>query len=258
MRAAWLAAGAVVTVIALVVSTTALWRGFARARTPVDTTQRSIPFAKDKVEIKGATTQVSVIVLAGEAGELLIHRTLRWSRDRPDITEDWEAATSTLRLEAACPGSDQPDGPVCRADYVIFVPPETDIVADTTGGELAVNDIFGSVRLTTVSGDVRVHNISGPIWARTGTGDVDAERLDGDTADVEVGSGNVDLSFVNPPMSVRAVVRTAGDVRVNVPTGLYDLTVDAANTTLDVKKDDESPRKITAKAPGGSVSLCCR
>jgi hypothetical protein len=258
MRAAWLAAGAVVTVIALLVSTVILWREFARARTPMDITQRSIAFEKSKVAIKAVSGEVSVVIMSGEAGELLIHRTLRWSENRPKIAEDWDAATSTLRLEADCPGADQLDRTICQADYMIFVPPEIDIVAGTTAGELIVNDVFGSVRLTSVSGNVGVHDVSGSVWARTGTGDVEAERVDADEADVEVGSGDVRLSFVNPPMSVRAVVRTTGVVHVRVPRGFYDATVEAADTTLDIKKDDQSPRKIILKAPGGSASLCCR
>lgn len=258
MRAAWLAAGTVATVIALLISTVLLWRGFAKGRTPVDVTQRSIPFMKNKVEIEVAAGQVSLFILTGRAGELLINRTMRWSKDRPDITEDWDAGTSTLRLEAACPGADQPDGPVCRADYTIFVPPETDIVAGTTSGELSVHDTFGSLRLTSVSGHVRLNEISGTVWARTGTGNIDAHRLDGDQADVETGSGDVNLSFVNPPTSVRAVVRTRGNVEVDVPEGAYDATVNATNATIDIKRDKGSPRKIVATAKEGVVSLCCR
>ncbi|MGI5287173.1 hypothetical protein ACQEVF_28090 [Nonomuraea polychroma] len=258
MRAVWLTAGAVATVIALLVSTTLLWRGFARARAPVDIERRSIPFTKDKVEIKAVAGQVDLVIMFGQAGELLINRTLRWSRDRPDVTEDWDAASSTLRLEASCPRDDQPDGPLCQADYVIFVPPETDIVAGTTSGRLVVNELFGSLRLTSVSGDIRLSGVAGPVWARTGTGTIDGKRLDVEQADVEVGSGEVDLSFSRPPKSVRAVVRTTGDVSVTVPHGPYDVNVEAADTTFDIKMVKGAPRKIVAKAPSGSVSLCCR
>lgn len=258
MRAAWLAAGTVATVIALLVSTVSLWRGFARAKMPMETTERSISFTKDKVEIKATAGQVNLIIVAGRAGELLISRTLRWSRNRPDVTEDWDAGTSTLRLEAVCPGADQPDGPLCHADYMVSVPPEADVVAGTTGGELAVHYTFGDLRLTSVSGNVRIGDVSGALWARTGTGNIDANRLDVEKADVETGAGDVELWFANPPTSVRAIVRTRGDVDVRVPEGAYDVTAEATNINLDIKKDRESPRKIIATARNGSVSLCCR
>jgi hypothetical protein len=258
MRAAWLVAGALATVIALLLSTVGIWRGFARARVPVESAQRSIPFTGGKIELKAVAGRVDMLILPGQAGELLIARTLRWSGERPGVTEDWDADASTLRLKALCPGAEQPDGPICQAEYMIFVPPETDIVAGTTRGDLAVNDVFGSVRLTSVSGNVRLTDVSGTVWARTDTGSIDADRIDGETADVEVGSGDVYLSFVNPPTSVRAVVRTRGDVSVNVPTGSYDVTADAPNITTDLRKDKDSPRKILATTKAGSVSLCCR
>ncbi|MDP4511431.1 DUF4097 family beta strand repeat-containing protein [Nonomuraea turcica] len=255
MRAAWLTAGAVVTVIALLISSVLIWRGFARARTPVDTALRSIPFTKDKVRIAAASGQVDLFIVPGQAGELLIQRTLRWSRDRPTVTEDWNAADSTLRLEAVCPRADQPDGPICRAEYVITVPPETDLVAGTTKGVLAVNEAFGSLRLTSVSGDIRLHDVAGSLWARTGTGSIEGERLDGDAADVEAGSGRVHLSFTSPPTSVRAVVRTRGDITVGVPEGAYNVSVDATNSSIGIKRDRESSRKIVATTTDGSVSL---
>ncbi|MFB4285153.1 DUF4097 family beta strand repeat-containing protein [Nonomuraea sp. MTCD27] len=261
MRGAWLTAGAVVTVAALVLSSVGLWRGFARARTPTDVTMRSIPFEYPEVRIKAGKGQVNLFILSGRAGELLIHRSLRWSRDRPTVTEDWDTRTRTLRLDAVCPGFDQPTGPICQADYMLYVPPETDLEAGTSGGDLMVDDLFGDVRLTSVSGDIRVRSVSGDLWARTGTGLVDAKELSGGgKADVEVGSGDVDLSFSDVPTEVKAVVRTSGDVSVNVPRDVYDVTTVAANTTINVERKPGTARKITARAPGGAVSViavCC-
>ncbi|MBF8190520.1 hypothetical protein ITP53_33360 [Nonomuraea sp. K274] len=258
MRAAWLTAGAVVTIIALTVSTVLLARGFARARPPVDTTHRSIPFAEDDVTIEAGKGPVSVRVTAGRAGELLVTRRLEWlSGERPGISEEWEAGTGTLRLDATCSGVEDPIVASCRADYMVSVPPETDVEASTTGGRLDVSVVFGDVRLSSVSGSIEMQGVSGAVWARTGTGDIMADRLDGETADVEVGSGYVHMSFVNPPTTVRAVVRTAGGVTLNLPSSRYDVSVEAAESTLSVLNDSRSPRKVTAKAPDGFVSLCC-
>jgi hypothetical protein len=258
VRAAWLAAGAVATVIALAVSTALLWAQFARARAPMDVQHRSIALTKDKVEIETASGPVNLDILAGRAGELMIVRTLRWSKNRPDVSEDWDATRSTLRLEADCHDAGQPDGPLCQANYMIFVPPETDIVAATTRGDLSVDAAFGSVRATSVSGNVRLNDVAGPVWVRSGTGNIGGRRLDGGLADVETGSGDVNLSFVTAPTSVRAVVRTAGGVDVTVPPAAYDVTADAPHATIEVRRDESSPRKITAKVKSGWVSVCCR
>ncbi|MEV4107193.1 hypothetical protein [Nonomuraea sp. NPDC049695] len=257
MKAAWLAAGAVATAIALVISSMLLWRGFARARMPTENSQKSIALGAKNVRIKvGKGSQVDLMLLPGQAGTLLIERSLRWSSDRPNATETWDARSGTLRLDAAC--SDDHGTPVCQAEYVVFVPPETDIEASTTTGELAVNEVFGNVRLSSVSGVIRAEGISGSLWARTGTGNVDASGLDSDRADVEVGSGEVSLSFVNAPTAVKAVVRTTGNVDVTVPTAAYQVMADGHSTNVDVKQNPESSRKIVAKAPRGIVSICCQ
>ncbi|MBB6546313.1 hypothetical protein HD593_001108 [Nonomuraea rubra] len=258
MRAMWLAAGAVATVVALTLSTVGLWHGFSRARTPTDVTVRSIPFDGEKLRILAGKGQVDLVIMSGQAGEVLIQRALRWTRDRPTVTEDWDARSGTLRVDAVCPGHDQPTGPVCRADYVVQVPPETTLEARTSGGDLSVGELFGDLRLTTVSGNVRANALAGDLWVRTGTGNVDGDGLRSSRADVEVGSGDVKLTFRSAPSEVKAVVRTAGDVTMYVPPSLYDVTAEGANTTLDVKRSSGASRKITMRATEGFVSVCCR
>ncbi|MCK2212943.1 hypothetical protein MF672_003875 [Actinomadura sp. ATCC 31491] len=258
MRALWLTAGALATAIALIWSTAGLWVGFARAREPVDDTMRSIPFDGDRVEIRATAAPVNLYLLPGRAGELLIQRTLRWSRDRPQVTEDWDPATSTLRLETACRDDGKPPGPLCLADYTVYVPPEIDVVAGTTSGGLGAGELFGSLRLSSVSGPVQLDAVAGPVWARTGTGDIRAERLGGGSADLEAGAGEIRVAFTGRPSSVRAVVRTRGDVSVTVPPAPYAVTTAGTNVTLDIRKDMSSPRKIEAGTAAGSVSVCCR
>lgn len=258
MRALWLTAGAMATVIALVWSTAALWTAFARAREPVVTDLRSIPFDGDAVEIKATATPVNLFIMPGRAGELMISRSLSWSKERPTVSEAWDPAAATLRLGTDCPGSGQPDGSHCQADYTVFVPPETDVVAGTTAGELAVHSLFGSLRLTSVSGAVRLDEVAGPIWARTGSGDIDAGRLGGESADLETGAGEVRVAFTGRPTSVRAVVRTRGDISVVVPPAPYAVTASGTNVTLAIERDTSSPRKIEVSTVAGSVSVCCR
>ncbi|MEV0167186.1 DUF4097 family beta strand repeat-containing protein [Nonomuraea fuscirosea] len=258
MRAAWLAGGAVATVIALAVSTIGIWDGFARARVPTDFTSRSIPFADGQVHISTGRGQVNLDIVAGQAGELRIDRELHWSRERPTVSEEWDAVTATLRLDAVCPGSDQPDGPLCVANYMLSVPPETDVEARTAGGRLSVDELFSDVRVTSVAGDVRLNAISGDVWARTGTGDVEGSELSGNTADVEVGSGDVRLMFTAAPSEVKAVVRTSGDVALDVPGGVYDVQATGVNTTVGVRRNPAAKKKIVAGTSDGMVTVCCR
>lgn len=254
MRAAWLTAGAVATVIALLLSTALLWRGFSKGRAPQEFQRKSIAFTLPTLKVRTGKGQVNLYILPGKAGELQLNRYLRWtSLDRPAVTEKWDGRS--LLLDVDCKGSGQPDGPLCEADYTLLVPPETDIEATTTVGDLGVNQITGGVRLTTVSGQVSADNTTGKVWARSGSGTIEARGLYGDQVDVETGSGDVDMNFIIPPQKVRAVARAMGNVSVSVPPSDYDVTVEGRNTSVEIEKSPDSSRKINALAPLGSVSV---
>ena len=256
MRAIWLSAGAMATVVALLITSGVLWDAFARARPPIETTSRSIPFKLSQLKVIVARGNVNVSIQPGEAGELFLERSLRWSKQKPGVKEDWDEQRR-LRIEVSCPGMDQPDAPICQADYTLFVPEETDIEAESANGDLDVSDIFGDVRMTSESGALRVYRTSGKVWARSGSGDVRGIGLTGGEADMETGAGHVDLSFDAAPTKVRAVVRTRGDVVLMVPDLGYDVTANAKRADINVKKEPTSPRKITIQAQNALVMPCC-
>ncbi|WP_433515816.1 DUF4097 family beta strand repeat-containing protein [Nonomuraea sp. CA-143628] len=256
MRALWLSAGAVATVCALLISGTAFWDGFAHASPPTETTSRSISFKLSKLKVIVGRGSVNVSIHPGDAGELFLERSLSWSKTKPTVKEDWDGRT--LRLDASCPDTDERHLAVCEADYTLFVPVETDLEAESANGGLEVSRLYGNVRMTSESGLLRVTETSGTVWARSGSGDVRGSALTGGEADVETGSGRVDLSFDTAPTKVRAVVRTRGSVAVSVPGLAYDVDARAKNVDLDIRKDAASPRKITVQVPDGMASVCCR
>lgn len=256
MRVLWLSAGAVATVCALLISSATLWHGFAQASPPTEITSRSISFKLSQLKVIAGRGSVNVSIHPGDAGELFLERSLRWSKTKPAVKEDWDGRT--LRLDASCPGTDERHPPVCEADYTLFVPVETDVEAESANGGLEVNRIYGNVRMTSESGLLRVSETSGAVWARSGSGNIGGRALIGGDADVETGSGRVDLSFDTAPTRVRAVVRTRGSVAVLVPGLAYDVEARAKNVNLDIRKDSASPRKITVQVPDGMASVCCR
>lgn len=258
MRAAWLTAGAVATVFALLLSTTLVWRGFSRGRTPQENHGRSVPFELSALKVTTGGGAVSVDINPGPAGALVINRSTRWtSVEKPRITEEWDGRT--LRLDIRCGDSGRLDDSYCESQYTLFVPPETDVEGSTTVGDLTVSDVVGGVRLTTVSGSVRVDRLPGSLWVRSGSGDVWADSLTGGRADLESGSGDVHIHFMDPPIGVRAVARAAGDVDVDVrvPVGSYDVTAQGRRTEVDVDSAEGVDKKIEARAPLGTVRVCC-
>ncbi|MFI7443785.1 DUF4097 family beta strand repeat-containing protein [Nonomuraea indica] len=256
MRALWLLLGTVATVIALTLATVGLYHGVADADPPTEISRRSITVDQAVLDLQAGSGVHALFVQAGEAGELVLERRLRWSERRPDVTEEWDGRT--LRLGAGC--SDRlRDGPICDVGYVLFVPPEAIIEVRTVGASLHVAGVQGRVRVTTVSGDVRVTDALGDVHVRSGSGDVAAMELGGGRTDVEVGSGDVELVFRQPPTDVRAVIRASGGVSVVVPDDgtSYDVTTSATVVDMDVRHDPGSPRKITAETGDGRVRVCC-
>lgn len=253
MRPVWLAIGTVLTAGALFLSTALLWDGFANAGPPTEERTRAIPFSGGKLAVQTAGGNVSLNIVPGIAGEVGLTRRIRWSATKPKITEDWNG--SSLRLSAECPGEDEER--VCDADYTVFVPVEVEIEATTAGGMLEVSDLYGDVRATSTSGDIAVRQTMGALRIRSGSGDVNASGLRGERADVETGSGDVNLYFHEAPKEVKAVVRTVGDVRIRVDSGTYALTIESAINEINVDQDLSAPRKIVARAPNGSVEICC-
>ncbi|MER6946864.1 DUF4097 family beta strand repeat-containing protein [Nonomuraea sp. NPDC000554] len=256
MRAVWLVLGAVTTALALLLSTSAIWNEFARASLPTETTGWSRPFRATSLKIEVGEGDIGLNVLAGEAGEVVANRTMEWSRDKPVVTEKW--GDGTLRLDATCSGSDPRSRPRCQVFYDVFVPPEASVEATTGSGPLNVSGLYGDVRVTSAAGDLGLVGVAGAVWARSGTGEIRARELSGGQVDAETGEGSVNLSFSGRPTSVKAVVRASGDVNLSVPGGSYDVTSDAEESRIDVKREPGSARKIIARTPDGSVFVCCR
>ncbi|GAA2323428.1 hypothetical protein GCM10010149_90830 [Nonomuraea roseoviolacea subsp. roseoviolacea] len=256
MRAAWLTAGTIFTVAGLIISTALLFHGFADAEQPSETSQSSFPFQGSQVRLTIDEGVADVSVTTGEAGEVLVERWVRWSDRKPAVKEEWGAGN--LRLSADCAGTERMRARICEVGYNILVPPESSLEATTATAPLNLARIHGRVRVTSVSGDVHVDGVAGDLYVRSGSGDVEARTLGGERADVEVGSGGVHLVFRQPPAEVRAVVRTSGTVMVEVPRqATYDVTADAPNMDLDVRRETGAPRRIIASVPEGLVDICC-
>ncbi|MEV0197453.1 DUF4097 family beta strand repeat-containing protein [Nonomuraea sp. NPDC050691] len=256
MRAIWLAVGTIATIAGLIVSTALLFHGFADAERPSELSRGSFPWqgAQVRLVIEEGVTDVSIIT--GEAGEVVVERWVRWTDRKPEVTEEWGAGS--LRLSTDCQSSARRSPPSCQVGYAIQVPPETALEATTATASLNLSQIHGKVRVTSVSGDVNVDGAAGDLYVRSGSGDVKAMALGGERADVEVGSGGVHLVFRQPPAEVRAVVRTSGTVMVEVPRkSTYDVTADAPNVDMDVRREAGAPRRITASVAEGLVDICC-
>ncbi len=257
-RTAWLVAGGMLTALTVAFTALAAWAEITRVRPSTETTLQPRAFTSPKIVVE-ATGHVNVSVVPGAAKRLGLERTLLWTRGRPVVTEEWDGRT--LRLDVRCPGGDRPGGPTCRVDYFLSVPAETDVeAASRRFGHVSVSGIQGDLRLSTAMGDVVVDGTGGALLVRAQTGNVIGTGLRSAGADVETGTGDVDLRFATPPDDVSAVVRASGDVKVRVPDGQeheegYDVRTGTENASVGVRRDPAAPRRITALTGSGELSV---
>lgn len=251
LRAAWLAAGAVVTVIVLV----SMGRVFAGAAVPP---QR----AEDEQTIVHAVTKVVVdsnagdtVLSAGPAGQVRLERSTVSSLGAgPEVEQRWEG--DVLHLRARCPEGGVAGIGDCAADFVLEVPAEIDVDLRTEAGTLSVTGLTGDLRLASSAGDIELSEVGGSIHARTQKGSIGGQDLSATRTDVEAQAGDAQLQYVSAPRQVRAVT-SAGDVSVLVPTGAYAVVArsQSQEATVGFTPDPDAEATITATVDAGRVEV---
>lgn len=107
-----------------------------------------------------------------------------------------------------------------NANYVIEVPPDTEVHTINGSGNVSVAGIAGPLTVVTGSGDVTANKIEGDFHATAGSGDIRGNGIKGE-AEIRAGSGEVELGNVS------------GEVRVT--TGSGDITLDAPGNTVSIR-----------------------
>jgi hypothetical protein len=111
-------------------------------------------------------------------------------------------------------------------DYVVTVPPDTRLRADTGSGTHRVSGVRRGVDVRSGSGDVELEDIAGGVRADTGSGDVRGHRVAG-PVDVSTGSGDVRLDVAGP-----------GDVRAHTGSGGVDVRGVVGGLVIDTGSGD--------------------
>jgi DUF4097 and DUF4098 domain-containing protein YvlB len=146
----------------------------------------------------------------------------------------------------------------CDTGYVIVVPTDLPVRAETKSGDLKASDLPGGADLKSSSGDVEASAIGGDLRLESSSGDLEASTLGAAGVVAKTRSGDVDLTFDAAPSSVQAESRS-GDVAIEVPSGgdVYRVDTDTSSgdQSTTVTTDPASPRSITAKSSSGDVSV---
>jgi hypothetical protein len=175
---------------------------------------------------------------------------VRLGGGRLEIAED-DRATARLevvsqrRLGAAAPavslaaGLLDVDARGASARVSVRLPRGTKVRAEVRAGEIALWGSAGDLELV------------------TGTGAVTGRELSGRRVAVRSAAGDVVLHFDAPPVDATASSGSGG-VRLVLPDVAYDVQVESADPgggRIEVTADPAAPRRLVARARGGSVSI---
>ncbi|MDQ7903611.1 DUF4097 family beta strand repeat-containing protein [Phytohabitans sp. ZYX-F-186] len=252
-RTAWRTLGAAATVLVLLFAGAVAWTWLSPERTD----EHRETYRQEVSRVTLDSNAGDITVTAGEAGAVTVERRLAWtSLRKPTVEEKWSG--DTLTITGRCPGTGLKFGlgSDCTLDYVLRVPPGVALDLRTEAGSVRVSDLTGEVRLTASAGDITAEHVSGPLYARADSGKITGVGLRSDTTDVEIDSGDVDLTYAEVPPTVSAVA-SAGDVVIHLPSGAYAVTADAASgdERVEVTTDPGAPSSVTARTSAGDVTI---
>lgn len=243
------ALGTALTVVVLVVAGVAAWTWLAPDRGEA----RSHTYRQPVTSVHLDNDDGDITVHAGPPGAVTVASRLSWTTlGRPTTEESWDG--DTLTIAGRCPRTHP--GSACVVDYVLVVPPGVALDLRTGAGAVRARDLTGDVRLAAAAGDVTADDVTGPLRVRADTGRVTGSGLRSDAVDIEIGSGDVALTFAEPPATATAVAGH-GDVVVGLPAGAYDVAADAASgdDTVEVRQDPAAPSRVTARTGAGDVHV---
>ncbi|MGE5325626.1 MAG: DUF4097 family beta strand repeat-containing protein, partial [Deltaproteobacteria bacterium] len=145
-----------------------------------------------------------ISVSTGESNNVIVRGTvhvfyesLRGKEDAQDILSKIQANPPVEQHEDTISAGHE-TGSLYRhviIDYELVVPRQSEFLAQTGSGDLAITGPLKSVDIKTGSGDARVESVMGSVRLTTGSGDVSLKEVGSGGASVRTGSGDVMVSL---------------------------------------------------------------
>ncbi len=174
-----------------------------------------------------------------------------------DVPEDTDA---TIRTDAGDLTVTGPAGVVdARASdgSVTVDGSRRDVRAAITEGDMSIANVAGAVRAEVTNGDLELASLAGPLRIRMAEGDLVGTELTSTDAEIESGTGNVDLVFTTTPERIEIDIG-AGNLTLTVPSGTYRVDESRGAGSIDtegITEDAEAPDRITIRSGEGNVTI---
>ena len=136
-----------------------------------------------------------------------------------------------------------------NVDFVVTVPRRFNIDAETAGGNIAVDNMDGRVKLNTSGGNLSLGRISGEVSAHTSGGNI---SLDGSDANVDVNTSGGNISLGRVGGTVRATT-SGGNISVDEVNGEITATTSGGQISARIARQPKADCLL--RTSGGSITV---
>jgi hypothetical protein len=249
----------------------------ARIIRTVEYTFATQPAGVIRVETEGGTIRVApsadgqvritareIIRADTDAGADAILQNLKLSAEQHGTEVD-----ATARYGAPTLGFHFGSWPPVEVDFIVAVPAGFSADLKTSGGNVAVGDLGGSVQARTSGGDIELGRLQGNVDASTSGGNVVLREGDGHVnlhtsggqikvgravgpAELSTSGGNVEVDAVENAIHAST---SGGNMKAGIVGGLRgDCEFKTSGGTVSVTVDRDTAFRLEASTSGGNVS----
>ncbi len=131
-----------------------------------------------------------------------------------------------------------------KRNFEVTVPREFNLNLQTSGGNLNISAIKGSVDLSSSGGDIQVLDLTGNVTAKTSGGDLKFEKIDGNI-DAKTSGGDVELADLSGTIAVKT---SGGDI--TLVGGKNEIDLKTSGGTINLKNVTGT---LAANTSGGDI-----
>lgn len=214
-----------------------------------DVIERTFTVADGGVLIIDAD-QGNVKLNSGPSGKVhvSVHRKPRGGADVEDYEVTFEQDGDRIRVIGTNTVRNSGRNGV-NVDFVVTVPHRFNVDAETAGGNIAVDNMDGRVKLNTSGGNLSLGRITGKVDAHTSGGNI---ALDGSDADVVVNTSGGNISLGRVGGTVRATT-SGGNISVDEVNG--EITAKTSGGQISARLARQPAADCLLRTSGGSITV---
>jgi hypothetical protein len=198
------------------------------------------------------STDVGSVRIQGTSGNEVVVVAVLKGRDRDvndfEVTADQSAGGVDVHGKARAKRGWFWNSTDLNAEFVIQVPQEYNLELHTSGGDLDISTLKGTVRGETSGGNIKVGSVDGKVMMETSGGNIKVEKVTGETK-METSGGSIEVGSVKGDVDVNT---SGGDIRLGEVDGRVRAETSGGNIHVKVTGAN---RGVYAETSGGDIEI---